>query len=177
MDDIPEVLEPQNIPKKIELSEEEYADLAHRAEVSSQNFERAKKAEARAKELEDQSYVPSGNDEELNQVRSEVSEIKQRLQRAELIESNPELKEVWSDFEKFRQDPDNKGMNMKTAAKAFMVEKGLMSTPRKGLERSGGGDRAPIQTGMTREDVEKLRTNDYKKYKEMLMKDQIKITS
>ena len=94
-----------------------------------------------------------------------------------MIESHPQLKELWSDFEEFRSDPDNKGMNMKTSAKAFLVEKGILEPQRKGLEKPTGGPRAPVSTGMTTEDIKNLRETNFKKYEEMLAKGQIKFSS
>lgn len=107
--------------------------------------------------------------------RAEFVEVKNKLAKSEVIESHPQLKEVWSEFESFRTDPDNKGMNMKTAAKAFLVEKGLFDQPRKGLEKATGGPRTPISTGMSNDDVTNLRTTNYRKYMDMLKKGQIKI--
>ena len=98
-----------------------------------------------------------------------------KLSKSEVIESHPELKESWSEFEKFREDEDNKGMNLKTAAKAFLVEKGLLNPQRKGLEKSTGGTKAPQTSGMTSDEVKKLRETDFKKYRDMLIKGQIKV--
>ena len=181
MEVVTEVPEPQNppepvVPGKIEISPEEYDDLKHKAEVSSQNFERAKKAENRVTELESlNNEVPSDPEEEFVR-KSEFDEVKQKLNKAEVVESHPQLKELWPDFETFRADPENKGMNMKTAAKAFLVEKGILEPQRKGLEKPTGGPRAPIQTGMTSEDVKNLRETNFKKYEEMLKKGQIKFS-
>src|SRR3990167_450168 len=180
-----EGLEPQNPPEGstptveevVTLSKKELDDLTHRAEVSSQNFERAKKAEDRVKDLENLNIeVPSGSEEEFVR-KSEFDEVKQKLNRQEVIELHPQLKELWSDFEMFRSDPENKGMNMRTAAKSFLVEKGLLEPQRKGLEKPTGGPRIPISTGMTTEEIKNLRETNFKKYEEMLMKGQIKFSS
>ena len=182
MEEVQEVPVPQNppepvVPGRIEISPEEYDDLKHKAEVSSQNFERAKKAENRVTELENLNIeVPSDPEEEFVR-KSEFDEVKHKLNKAEVIEFHPQLKELWSDFETFRSDPDNKGMNMKTAAKAFLVDKGLLEPQRQGLEKPTGGPRTPVSTGMTSEDVKHLRETNFKKYEEMLMKGQIKFSS
>src|SRR3990167_5694608 len=112
--------------------------------------------------------VPSETEgEDISSLRAELAEVKTKQQRSEVIESYPALKEVWSDFEEFRLDSDNKGMNMRTAAKAFLTEKGLLEPKRKGLEKPTGGPRVPLLTGMTAEEVKHLRETNFKKYEEM----------
>lgn len=161
------------IPKK------EFEDLKHRADVSSQNFERVKKGEEKIAELEAQiaqlsTEVPSDfRDERVDKLSVELADLKAKQSKSEVLEQYPVLKGEWDNFEKFREDPDNKGMSLKTAAKAFLTEKGLLgnSGPRTGLERPTGGDRTPVQTGkMSAADAKKLRETDYKKYVEMLRK-------
>ena len=181
MDEKKEGLEPQNPPEEptVSLSQEELDDLKHRAEVSSQNFERLKKVQEENEllkaQLVDNPVLPE-LDDPVDSLKSELSEIKQKLQKSEVIESYPILKETWQDFEEFRQLPDNKGMNMKTAAKSFLIEKGLLETPRKGLEKLTGGGHEPISSGMKTEDIKRLRETDYRKYSEMIRKGQLKIS-
>lgn len=177
---------PQNIAPAddvITVPKAEFDDLKHRAEVSSQNFERAKKAESRVDELSTEidrlsEQVPSEfRDERVGTLQAEIAEIRQEQQVTKVQEKYPQLKDVWADFESFRADPENKGMNLNTAAKAFMAEKGLTpGQPRKGLENPTGGDRTPITSGMTPDEVKNLRETDYKKYAEMLRKGQIKLS-
>jgi len=188
MENEPEMPVTQNeleveIPKIEEkgLSQEEIADLRHKADVSSQNFERAKKAEQEKRELEERlallestpSYI---DDEESRKLRSEIAEIKGKFAKSEVIENYPVLKDCWKDFESFHELDENKGMNIKTAAKAFLTEKGLLDPVRKGLEKPTGGDRAPISSAMSSDEVKKLRETDYRKYLEMLKKGQIKVS-
>jgi len=142
--------------------------------------EKRRELETRLQTLEEQlnPSVPSEPEsEDLSSFRVELAEVKGKLQKSEVIESYPALKELWSDFEEFRTESDNKGMNMKTAAKAFLTEKGLLEPKRKGLEKPTGGPRTPQLTGMTVEDVKHLRETNYKKYEEMLKKGQIKFSS
>jgi hypothetical protein len=56
------------------------------------------------------------------------------------------------------------------------VEKGLLEPVRKGLEKPTGGDRTPLSSGMSTEEVKSLRETDYKKYREMLKKGLIKFS-
>ena len=112
----------------------------------------------------------------IKSLSSEISELKTEMTKKDLQNSNPIFKEKWEEFEEFRSNSENKGMNLKTAAKAFLIENGLLEPTRKGLERpTGGGQRTPIASGMTAKEVEDLRKNDYRKYSEMVKKGQIKI--
>lgn len=86
----------------------------------------------------------------------------------------PVLKDKTPEFEQFCEE--NPGMKLETAAKAFLVEKDLFvpAQPRKGLEKATGGGRTPPSTGMTIQEVDELRTTNYRKYSEMVRKGQIK---
>lgn len=169
---------------EVAIKKADLDDLTSRAEVSSQNFERLKKEQERREELEAElqtlkadNNVPSGfEDERVGAIQAELADIKAKQAKTEVIEQFPVLKEVWSDFEAFRADPENKGMGIKAAAKAFMAEKELKNTPRRdGLENPTGGDRTPVASGMTPDEAKKLRETDYKKYSEMVRKGQIKV--
>ena len=141
--------------------------------------EKRRELESRLQTLEENlnpSVSSEPEDDEIGTLKAELAEVKSKQQRSEVIESYPALKELWSDFEEFRQDSDNKGMNMRTAGKAFLTEKGLLEPKRVGLEKPTGGPRTPQLTGMTTEDIKNLRETDFKKYSEMLMKGQIKFS-
>lgn len=183
MENQPEVQEPQKTPEAeapkadvVTLSKKEFEDISHRADVSSQNFERLKKAEEELEALRSNlvtNDVPSEDD--VGKLKAEIADIKARQAKSDVLETHPQLKEVWSEFEKFRSDPDNNGMNLKTAAKAFLVEKGLLEPQRKGLEKPTGGTRVPISSGMSNEDIKNLRETNYRKYIDMLKKGQLSI--
>lgn len=188
MEEIVEGPEPQNTPEgttpsveesTVTLSKAELEALQHKAEVSSQNFERAKKAETKLRELESISFTEVPSDEDAGRVaklESDMAEIRARDAKRDVIESNPILKEHWNDFESFRESEENKGMNLKTAAKAYLTEKGLLEPKRIGLEKPTGGTRAPVSVGMTAEEVKNLRETDFRKYTDMLMKGQIQVS-
>lgn len=111
---------------------------------------------------------------EIKEARSEIATLKQENAKKELLIKHPDMSEHWEEFETFRDDPENKGMNLNTAAKAFRIEKGLLEPTRKGLEKPTGGDKMPSNTGkMSAEDVKILRTTNHKKYMDMLTKGQI----
>lgn len=162
--------------EQITLSKSELEELRKKADVSSQNFERAKKAESRLKELETLDDSLSGDEEvEVSSLKRELSEIRQSVEKRDVLDTYPQLKSVWSEFEQFRADDENSGMNLRTAAKAFVVEKGLSDTEkRKGLEKTTGGNKAPGKTGMSQEEIADLRLNHGKRYREMLKNGQIK---
>ena len=85
----------------------------------------------------------------------------------------PVLKEHSAEFDEFRKEfPRHK---MENVAKLFLTEKGLLEVPRKGLENPTGGQRGPSEPQMTTDDVKHLRENNYKLYKEKLMKGLIKV--
>lgn len=184
MDKNPEVLETHETPEEttpeveeVTLSKQELEDLKHRAGVSSQNYERAKKLEARIKELENIEIEPFGVDnEQFSQFQAELSSVKKKLEKSEVIETHPVLKEIWEEFETYLENPENAGLPMKTAARVFLAEKGALEPKRKGLEKPTGGTRTPISTGMTAEDVKRLRETNYKEYTNKLRKGQLKFS-
>ena len=113
-------------------------------------------------------------DEEVSGLKTRLSDVESELGQSKLVKKYPQLEESWDDFDKYREDPENKGMKLETAAKAFLVDKGLLETKRKGLEKVTGGNKAPQTSGMSVEDIENLRKTDGKKYREMVKKGQIK---
>lgn len=113
------------------------------------------------------------------QIREQDSKIDALLTdnaKKDTLIAHPEMKDLWGELETFREDPENKGMNLRTAVKAFLIEKGLFEPQRKGLERTTGGPRTPPPSqDMTAEEVGHLRKTNFKKYSEMLEKGQIKV--
>lgn len=84
----------------------------------------------------------------------------------------PELKSLSSEFETYKQDfPSTKVENV---AKLFLAEKGMLETPRKGLEKTTGGQ-APTSSGLSAEEVANLRKNNHRKYLDMLMSGKIRL--
>lgn len=164
---------------------EDLEEIRRRAEVSSQNFERAKKAEQKAKELEAELESLRGeskdepldtNSETVASLQSELAEIRAANEKRDVLEAHPQLKEVWDSFEEFRADEKNTGMTLQAAARVFLAEKEDLApeTKRKGVERAPGGTRTPPKSGMSTDDLKNVRTGDSKKYREMLRKDQIR---
>lgn len=180
MDNNTEGLEPQKIqeetaPQADVISEDELAELKHKAEVSSQNFERLKKAEEENETLRRQLETnQSSSKPEDKDLKQRLTALEQTLLKQELVEANPILKDVWKEFQDYHSHPDNVGMSLKTAAKAFLVEKELITPTRKGLENPTGGDKKP-PSGMNSDDIARLRTNNFRQYRDMLKKGQIKV--
>lgn len=174
--------EPESKEVSIETDEEEgshdeLGDLRHKAEVSSQNFERAKKAEQEVKELRAQleAYTEPETKEQVSpKVEAELAEVKKKLAETELKEEFPQLKAVWDDFKQYRTEGENAELSDKAVAKLFLVDKGLLEGKRKGLEKQTGGTKTPYAGGMSVEKLADIRKNDHKKYRDMLKKGQIK---
>ena len=187
MEKKPEELEPQNPPVEsapkaddvVTIPKAELDDIKHKAEVSSQNFERLKKAEQDNAELEQalealkDNDVPS-EDERVKKLETELKDVQGELAKSKVLDKYPVLKDLQGELDAFRADPENKGMNLQTAAKAFLTEKGLLEPTRKGVEKGSGGPRQALSTGMSDSDIKNLRETNYKKYREMVIKGQIK---
>ncbi len=114
--------------------------------------------------------------DKIKNLEASLNEIRTDSAKKDVLIAHPILKEKWDEFEEFRSDPENKGMNLRTAAKAYLVENGLIDVPRKGLERPTGGSKVPPASGtMTAQEAENLMKNDFKKYQDLIRKGQLKI--
>lgn len=160
----------------VAVPQAELDDLKKRADASSQNFERLKKLEKELEELQTGSPSGDGTSDEGRALKKEIDDLKGKISSIEtetavkeLKSSNPVFKDKWTEFEEFRTKDENKGMNLKTAAKAFLIENGLLDPTRKGLESPTGGPRKPTPSGkMTAEDVKTLRETNFKEYQKLL---------
>jgi hypothetical protein len=89
----------------------------------------------------------------------------------------PVLADKAAEFEAYRAA--NPGMKLETAATAFLVENNLLETtpPRKGLELSSGGPKAPVinDGSMTPDEVDQLRITNYREYVKRLKEGTLKI--
>lgn len=168
--------------KKAALKEEEIAELKRRAEVSSQNFERAKKAELELKELKaknssqqfgDDDYSDEGKAlrAEILAMKEEVSSFKRLKEEESVFNTYPQLKDKKDEFKEFLEDPELKGLSLEKSAKLFMVENNLIDqevVKRKGLEKSTSGTKGEVKKGFSEEDVRRLRETQPRKYEQML---------
>lgn len=89
----------------------------------------------------------------------------------ELIATNPILQSKAQEFADFRKaNPEYK---LEHAVSVFVSQQGI-AQPRKGLEDGRGGERTPTAPeGMTTEEIERLRTTDYRGYQKALMEGKI----
>lgn len=187
---VPQTEEQQVEPEEETLTPEQIADLKNRANVSSQNFERAKKAEEdkkllqeKVQELESQLVTTEYADPD-DVVQTKLAELSAKLAKIEedkqidsIVSKYPVLKDKMSEFELYRQEyPATK---LESVAKLYLSENDLLNeTPkRKGLEKAGGGQRvAPSNGKMTSEDVKRLRETNFKEYKTLLKSGRLDIS-
>ncbi len=103
-------------------------------------------------------------DTKISALEAEIRASRQERERASVESKFPAIMDKREEFEQFIAE--NPGMRLETAAKAFLVENDLLqpTQPRKGLEVAGGGGRTPVQTGMTPEEIDSLRVNNYNEY-------------
>lgn len=173
-------------PNASALSEEELAELKRRAEVSSQNYERAKKAEAEKKALQEKlstleaqldpmGFVPDDATKKIAELDAKLSRLEEERHLQTVFAQYPALADKRQEFDEYRaQYPVEK---LPQVAKLFLSEHDLIETPqRKGLEKAGGGKRsAPSSGSMTATDVERLRKNNYKEYMKLLRSGKLNI--
>lgn len=116
--------------------------------------------------LKESEPEPEAFSDEGQALKAEIRSIQDKLALSELTAQYPQLKDKATEFDDYRADPANRGMSVATAAKAFLVERNLLtvSEPRKGLERDTGGTRAPVKTGRTQDEIADLRKNNYRQY-------------
>lgn len=112
----------------------------------------------------------------LSKISALETEIEQR-KHAEALSTlqteYPALKDKLADFQDYLAAHET--IPMEIAAKAFLVDNNLIAQPRKGLERTTGGSRAPQSTGMTPEDIDTLRTTNYREFKRKLQAGELKV--
>lgn len=144
---------------------------------NAQLYERAKKAELKVKELEEQRRLQNTEPEfDEDDLRSTVKELSMKLSKIEektqfesLYTQYPVLQDKATEFDEYRNA--NPGMPLATSAKAFLAEHDLLGQPpkRKGLEKPGGGLRTPPTGKITSDDAKRLRETNYNEYRKQLM--------
>lgn len=111
---------------------------------------------------------------EITQLKSKLASQEKAEKLSSVFEQNPILKDKAAEFDAYLQD--NEGMKLETAAKAFLIENNLSPTiqTRKGLEKQSGGGRVVPSGEPTIDELDNLRTTNYRKYSDMVRKGQIK---
>lgn len=112
-------------------------------------------------------------EKKINSLQSELVSLKEEKILSSLQSQYPQLRDLSDEFSAFKSEfPASK---VESVAKLFLMEKGLLDTPRKGLERQTTGGQAPVSDGLTAEEVADLRKNNHRKYQDMLMAGKIKL--
>lgn len=148
--------------------------LSSLKEVRSEN----KELKSKLAELESRATPPEGAfSEEGKLLEQQIVSLRARLEQKEEAErllaienKYPALRDKSEEFELFRSLPENAGLKIETAAKAFVLENNLLETPtsRRGLEKETGGVRAPQKQGRTPEEVDELMRTNFRQYSKEL---------
>ena len=191
MDNETEVLDPQTevqeeVAEEEAISVEELNELRQRAAVSSQNYERLKKAEEEKKALKEElellratGGVPEYQDDLVTKIASIEQKLRAQEERAHmdaLLGKYPVLADKREAFDAYRADYPVEKLDV--VAKLFLAENDLLTAQpaRKGLEPVRGGRRTPPDNGkMSSEDVKRLRTENYKEYMKLLRSGKLNI--
>lgn len=174
------VVETVTVPKA------EWDETQRRADASSQNFERLKKANETIAEYEARialldSNGGSGNgsgdpDPRVDALTKEVQNLSHEAAMAKVLKAYPVLEDKVADFDEFRNKPENQGLSLPLAAKAFVLEKDLLTPQRQGLENAtGGGHAAPLTGKLTADQARDLRNTNYKGYVDALKAGRIEV--
>ena len=156
-------------PAKEEVAQPgEKTDSALLLKSLQEERDKRRELEAELKRLSEQPVGTFSDGEQYlkQEIESLKTQISEKETLAKLQGQYPALADKLAEFNEFRSDPENAGMKLETAAKAFLVEKDLLSEPkpRKGLEKGSGGTRAQPKTGRTEEEIAELRKNNFRKY-------------
>lgn len=109
---------------------------------------------------------------EIDSLKSELESRRQGEELGRVFAQYPALQEVSEEFERFRTEYPN--VSVEKVARLFMSEKGLNGTVRKGLETTSGGNRQPLTSGLSVEDVSRLRLTDFNKYVKLIQEGKIR---
>lgn len=173
---------PEGLPKTPAIQPGDKTNSALLLESLQEEREKRRKLEI---ELESIKNTSAFSEEEVfseegkalkKQIDSLQFQLKERDERESLnavYAKYPLLRDKASEFNELRKQYPL--VEIESIAKLFISENGLLEPKRKGLERPTGGDRNPAPSGMSASDVENLRKNSPKKYRDMLKKGQIKI--
>lgn len=142
--------------------------------------ERRLRKEAEEK-LENIAPEPSEEEEysdEGKALRGQIKSLNEKLRvierkdaRREVEAEFPVLKDKKEDFEEFLQDEENSKLSIRKAAQVFLAEKGLLHPEppeRVVLEKPTGGGVTPPEHSYTKEEIEDLRKNNWRKYEQLL---------
>lgn len=152
-----------------------------------QEREKRKDAEKELKEFktnskEKESFAKREADEDVQSdegktIMSRVDTLDQKIASRERKEDElrvyldyPILKDKQDEFQEYLEE--NPGLSPEKAAKLFMFDNNLVGEAkpkRKGLEQPTSGSKKTLPDGISKEDAERLRTEDYRKYERMIL--------
>ncbi len=100
---------------------------------------------------------------QLAEANKRIDSLLERTELQKLTTTYPQLDKNREEFDEFRSE--YQGVPLEKVAKLFLSEKGLNdSPPRKGLERPTGGSKPIPQSGISSEDVRRLREEQPRKW-------------
>lgn len=114
--------------------------------------------------------------EKIKKLEDIVLENKRKEEERTVLEKYPQLKDKQDEFNEYLESPENSGISFDRLAKIFVLEKGLVETQpkRKGLEKPTGGSSPKNQSsGMSADDLKRLRENEPRKYEKLIREGRI----
>lgn len=196
--ELPDDLEPEaeklkeeksEMPQRGEKTPERnlYGAVSEERQMRREAEKRAEELELRIKELERTAYKqlqPIVQDDEvfsdegktlkrtIDTLASQFKSVEEQLSKERLFTQYPEIREVSDDFEDFRKEYD--GFPLEKVAKLFLAEKGITKSPaRKGLEKANGGNKAPVSSGMSEDELKRMRESNPRKYLKIIKEGKI----
>lgn len=103
-------------------------------------------------------------------------EVDKYLEEPATLTTTPELAGKEEEFKLFATRPSRRGVSFETLVSAFLHDFEKENPPKRGQMFEKGTstvDKNPKDDKISLEEAEKIRTTDYKKYKELLMADKI----
>ncbi len=114
-------------------------------------------------------------EQKISVLNEKIKLIEEEKDFEKLFNQYPLLREKADEFKEYRQAEHPKA-KLESVAKLYLVEQGLLESPRKGLETPTGGARTPFTSGMTVEDVANLRKNNFKEYQRLIKEGKLKFS-
>lgn len=118
--------------------------------------------------LRDSSGNASEFSEEGQILNTKIEILTDELAVKDLTIQYPVLKDKVTEFNEFRKAYP--GVSLNDVAELYLSKNGLIDAPKppKGLEPAGGGTHTPAPQGYTAEEMDNIRTTDYRRFKELL---------
>lgn len=136
--------------------------------LESLREEREKRRELEQKLQEKELESPEVFSDEGKALQKQILALQEEVKLKDAIGKFPALRDKADEFTEFKKLYPGVGTDQ--VAKLFLVENNLLETtpPRKGLEKTTGGSRIAPKTGISKEDVETMRTTNFRKYMQMV---------